>query len=159
LPACSRRSRSLARRRFATVAAAAFAALRTLTDACARGLGAFALAKRREAKGTRQMLIIYDVIIEVLRLLRPVVHAIEKHDRDLARQLKRASTSVLLNAAEGSGTRGGSRMERYRTALGSARETTACIDASLALGYIDHVDAELLDKLDRVRGTLVRLTR
>ena len=105
------------------------------------------------------MLFIYDVIIEVLRLLRPVVRAIEKHDRDLARQLKRASTSVLLNTAEGSGTRGGSRMERYRTALGSARETTACIDASLALGYIESVDAELLDKLDRVRGTLVRLTR
>jgi hypothetical protein len=46
------------------------------------------------------MLFIYDVIIEVLRLLRPVVRAIEKHDRDLARQLKRASTSVLLNTAE-----------------------------------------------------------
>jgi four helix bundle protein len=122
----------------------------------ARGV---ALAKVRGAKGTRQMLFIYDVIIEVLRLLRPVVRAIEKHDRDLARQLKRASTSVLLNTGEGSGTRGGSRMERYRTALGSARETTACIDASLALGYIERVDPELLDKLDRVRGTLVRLTR
>src|SRR5579862_8033556 len=105
------------------------------------------------------MLIVYQVIVEVLQLLQPVVRGISKHDRDLARQLRRASTSILLNVGEGSGTRGGSRSERYRTALGSARETTACIDAAVALGYVQHVDAELLDKLDRVRGTLVKLTR
>ena len=103
------------------------------------------------------MLIVYQVIVEVLQLLRSVVRAIEKHDRDLARQLRRASTSVLLKVGEGSGTKGGSRMERYRTALGSARETTACIDAAVALGYVQCVDPVLLDKLDRVRATLVRL--
>ena len=105
------------------------------------------------------MLIVYQVIVEMLQLLQPVVRGIAKHDRDLARQLRRASTSVLLNCGEGSGTSGGSRMERYRTALGSARETTACIDAARALGYVQEVDAVLLDKLDRVRGTLVKLTR
>ena len=105
------------------------------------------------------MLRIYDDMLEVLRSTRGAMVAIEKRDPDLGRQLRRASSSVALNMAEGSGSFGRVRTVRYRTALGSARETTACIDASLALGYIERVDAELLDKLDRVRGTLVRLTR
>ena len=105
------------------------------------------------------MLIIYQVIVHVLRLLLPLIRRVERHDRDLARQLRRACTSILLNTGEGSGAKGGARRERYLTALGSARETTACIDAAVALGYVEHVDAELLDKLDHVRATLVKLVR
>ena len=48
------------------------------------------------------------------------------------------------------------RRERYRNALGSARETGACIDAAMALGYVDAVDASLLDRLDKVRAVLVK---
>jgi hypothetical protein len=40
------------------------------------------------------MLRIYSTVIEVLRMLRPVIAEIERHDRDLARQLRRASASV-----------------------------------------------------------------
>ena len=64
---------------------------------------------------------IYAVILEVLRLLRPVVTELEMHDRDLARQLRRAATSIALNTGEGSGCNGETRRERYRNALGSAR--------------------------------------
>jgi hypothetical protein len=32
---------------------------------------------------------------------------------------------------EGSGSHGGTRLARYRTALGSARETGACLDVAL----------------------------
>ena len=99
---------------------------------------------------------IYDTILEVLRELKPVVAAIEAHDRDLARQLRRAATSIALNASEGSGSHGGTRRERYRNALGSARETGACLDAALALGYVEAIDASLLDRLDHVRAVLVR---
>jgi len=102
------------------------------------------------------MLRIYDRILEVLRELRPVIAAIEAHDRDLARQLRRASTSVALNCCEGSGSHGGTRRERYRNALGSARESGACLDAALALGYVEVLDAGLLDKLDHVRAMLVK---
>jgi len=102
------------------------------------------------------MLRIYTTIIDVLRMLRPVIARIEAQDRDLARQLRRASSSIALNTSEGSGSSGGTRRERYRNALGSARETGACLDVSLALGYVEEIDAVLLDALDRVRATLAK---
>jgi len=103
------------------------------------------------------MLRIYETMIGVMGRLKPVMMQIETHDRDLARQLRRASSSVALNISEASGSSGGTRRERYRNALGSARETGACIDVAVALGYIESVDASLLDALDKVRATLVRV--
>ena len=105
------------------------------------------------------MLRIYTTIIDFLRELRPTVSQIETHDRDLARQLRRAASSIALNASEGSGCSGGTRRERYRNALGSARETGACLDVALALGYVDKVDDRLLDALDHIRATLFRVVR
>ena len=102
------------------------------------------------------MLRIYGTILQVLRDLRPVLARIEMHDRDLGRQLRRAATSMALNTSEASGNSGGTRRERYRSALGSARESGACIDAALALGYLEEVDAGLLDRLDHVRAVLVK---
>jgi four helix bundle protein len=102
------------------------------------------------------MLRIYTTIIDVLRMLRPAITRIEAHDRDLARQLRRASASIALNTSEGSGCSGGTRRERYRNALGSARETGACLDVAIALGYVEEVDATLLVALDRVRATLAK---
>ena len=104
------------------------------------------------------MLRIYDVVLDVLRRLKPVVAKIAEHDADLARQLRRAATSVLLNVAEGSGCRGGTKRQRYYDALGSARESAACLDAAGALGYCA-VDAGVRDQLERIAATLVKLAR
>jgi four helix bundle protein len=103
------------------------------------------------------MLKAYPLMLEVLRLLRPVLVQIEKHDRDLGNQLRRAAASVSLNIAEGSGSSGGTRTTRYRTALGSARETGACLDVAMALGYVEQVEPELLGKLDQVRAIMARV--
>jgi four helix bundle protein len=105
------------------------------------------------------MLRIYTTVIDVLRALRPVVAQIEMHDRDLARQLRRAAASTALNLSEGSGSRGGTRRERYQNALGSARETGACLDVAVAVGYIEAVDAVVAAKLDHVRATLFKVLR
>jgi len=89
------------------------------------------------------MLKAYSVMLGVLRELRPVLVQIEKHDRDLGNQLRRASASVVLNVAEGGGSSGGTRTARYRTAL----------------GYVERVDEKMLDALDHVRAILARVVR
>jgi four helix bundle protein len=105
------------------------------------------------------MLRIYDVAVEMIGMLRPAMAQIEVHDRDLARQLRRASGSVALNIAEGSGSRGGTRRERYQNALGSARETGACLDVAASLGYVARVDTGVRGRLDFICGTLVKNVR
>ena len=105
------------------------------------------------------MLRIYETMLDVLRMLRPVIVQIEKHDRDLGNQLRRASASVPLNIAEASGSAGGTRNVRYRTALGSAREVGACLDVARALGYVEAVDERLEARLDQVQAVLVKVVR
>ncbi len=105
------------------------------------------------------MLRIYETMLDVLRMLRPVLLQIERHDRDLPGISCGASASVPLNIAEASGSAGGTRNVRYRTALGSAREAGACLDVAMALGYVESVDAGLLTRLDEVRAVLAKVVR
>ena len=103
------------------------------------------------------MLKIYDVMLGVLREIREAVREIEKRDADLARQLRRAASSVTLNLAEGSGSCGGVRRARYRTALGSARETRACLETAEAMGYVGAVNGPVRDGLAHVVNVLCSL--
>ncbi len=102
---------------------------------------------------------IYDVAIEVVRLVRPIIERIGRRDSNLADQLRRAVTSVPLNLSEGAYSKGGNERARYHTALGSAAEVRACLDVAEALGYVEGVDERLRDSLDRIVATLSRLTR
>ena len=105
------------------------------------------------------MLRIYQDAVAMCSDAGRVARAIEKHDCDLARQLRRAATSVVLNLAEGSGTVGGHRRQRYLTAMGSAREVIACFDAAEAMQYVGAVGSERRRRLDIIIGTLVRVVR
>jgi four helix bundle protein len=105
------------------------------------------------------MLRIYDVVIGILTDLRVVIGNIERRDADLSRQLRRASVSVALNLAEGSGSRGGNRTVRYHSALGSMRETIACIEVGVAMGYVERPSDDLEARMRQVVGTLVRLVK
>jgi four helix bundle protein len=98
------------------------------------------------------MLRIYQAVLEVLTQLQPVVRRIELRVRDLARQLRRCSSSVALNLAEGMYSRGRNRGARYHTALGSARETLACLEVTVVCNYV-HQDPSLHDQLDRIVAT------
>ena len=63
-----------------------------------------------------------------------------------------------LNVAEAQGARDGNGRARFRTALGSTRETRAALRLAVAWGYAPDDDA-LLDALDRIAATLHKLGR
>ena len=99
------------------------------------------------------------VAIALCRDVAVVVRSVARHDRSLADQLKRASASVALNIAESDGVSGGNRVQRRKTALGSAREVGACFDVAEAFGYVRVIDPAARGRLDHVIGGLVKLTR
>ena len=161
------RAMVLARVQDARRSAHGFAALRGLTAAPGPGPALRAMAVggasasrkgRGRVRGETNMLRIHDVMLEAIVVMRPVLPSIERHDRDLASQLRRAASSVALNVAEGSGSAGGVRLQRYRTALGSAREVWSCLRVAQAAGYVAELPASLPSLMNRIIGTLVRVT-
>ena len=105
------------------------------------------------------MLRIHDVMLDTLRLIAPFIGDIERRNRALGAQITASATSVLLNIAEGSGHRGAARANRYRIALGEAREALSTLRAAEALGYIRALDAGVVARFNQVIGTLVVTTR
>ncbi|MCA9632217.1 MAG: four helix bundle protein [Myxococcales bacterium] len=82
------------------------------------------------------MLEIYPFILETITLIRPLSKRIFLADPNLAKQLQRAQSSIALNVAEGSYSRGRNQAARFHTAMGSARETLACLEVAAALGQV-----------------------
>ena len=72
---------------------------------------------------------IYDETIQMCREMALVVRQIEKRDGDLARQLRRAASSVSLNCSEGSYSLKGHERARWHTAMGSAAEVRSIVEA------------------------------
>jgi four helix bundle protein len=108
--------------------------------------------------GIMAVLRIYDVALNVVRKLSCVIEAMMQRDPNLADQMRRAATSIVLNIAEGAGARGRNKTVRYSTALGSAREVKACLDLIEALRYGIAVDAAMADQLDHVISVLTKWT-
>lgn len=57
---------------------------------------------------------VQEVAMEMAAQLRPSLEALARHDADLARQVRRAAASVVLNIAEGAERRGKDRLHHYR---------------------------------------------
>jgi four helix bundle protein len=102
---------------------------------------------------------IYWVILEVIRELRPFVRELERVDRNLAEQMKRAEESMALNTSEGWGSRGRTRRVRFATGCGSANETMSCVDVAAAMHDIEAPKESTLEKLRHVIGALTILSR
>ncbi len=104
------------------------------------------------------MFVAYELTKEMISALRSVMPAIEARDRNLADQLRRAATSVLLNLAEGQKFANGNRRKHYEIAQGSANEVMAALDAAEAWGWIATRGPERAP-IDRVLAVLWKLTR
>jgi four helix bundle protein len=83
-------------------------------------------------------LIALNVARELICALREPVERIEKRDRSLADQLRRAGSSVTLNIREGAERRGKDREHLWRVAAGSAAEVDEALHTALAWGYAPH---------------------
>ena len=106
-----------------------------------------------------QRLRIYDVALAMVRDVAAIARRVERRDRDLARQMRRSSTSVALNINEGTYARGGNKPARYQTAAAEAAETAAAIESAAAAGYIPSTGHErTLDRLDHITAVMWKLT-
>jgi four helix bundle protein len=98
--------------------------------------------------------------ILVVSLLRPLVEAVSRRDRELGAQLRRAASSIALNIAEGFGTEAGNARLRFQTARGSLYETRAALRVAVAWGYIAAESArEALESLHVLGGRVYGLLR
>ncbi len=104
------------------------------------------------------MLIAYQVALEVVRELRPLVERIRKHDSTLAKQLVNAASRTVQNIAEGERHRAGNKRAKYDIAFGEANEVKGSLDLAIAWGYIAD-DAAARAKLMRLHALLWGLTR
>ena len=81
------------------------------------------------------MFIAYEVTLDAIRSLPPLIAAIKRHNRELADQLERAGQSTLPHLAEARRRSGKDRQNRYRTFAGEAAESVACLDVAIAWAY------------------------
>src|SRR5512137_2435259 len=81
-----------------------------------------------------------DETSSIISSARPLVEAIERRDRDLGTQIRRALNSVVLNIAEGFGCRAGNARIRFETAHGSLFEARAALSAAVAWRYVSERD-------------------
>ncbi len=87
-----------------------------------------------------------------------MVARIRQCDRDLGEQIRRALSSVALNAGEAAGNDGGTRLARFSTAAGSNAEVRAALRVAVAWGYVSARDVEAGEQLlDRIAAMLYRL--
>jgi four helix bundle protein len=98
------------------------------------------------------------VALQVAEALTPIIAAIAQHDPDLAKQVRKAQASVVLNLAEGACRTGRDRNHHYRVASGSAAEARGGVRLALVWQYITREMAAAAEPhLDRQAAVLYRL--
>ena len=105
-------------------------------------------------------MIVYRKSIELVRLIQALESELRAKDRELAEQLHRAVRSIVLNIAEGRSQRGRRKTNHFAIALGSGRETHACLELAAALRLVGTSSlAAPLSLSDEIQAMLYRLSR
>jgi four helix bundle protein len=114
--------------------------------------------RARTARATGTGARIVDDIVQTVGNVHRLCLVIGRQDPDLARQIRRAISSVGLNSGEGLSARGGNRRVRLESAMASGREAVMGLRIAGAAGYLDaeRVAVEV-DTLDRIVATLYKL--
>ena len=100
-----------------------------------------------------------DVTYETISRLRDVVQVLERSDRDLARQIRRAASSIALNVGEAREREHRDRAHLIRIAHGSASEVRVALQVALAWGILDQETVQPIDsQLDRIGAMCWRLS-
>ena len=106
---------------------------------------------------------VYHVALDFLVFANGVIEALPRGRSHLADQLTRASTSIVLNLAEGVGRHSKADKRRYYlTARGSATGSAALLDICLRLKLVDelgHTAAKAKEMLLRVVSMLIKLAQ
>ena len=105
-------------------------------------------------------LLIYRDALRLVRLCRPHWEALAAcGDKVGADQLRRSSTAVPRNIAEGAGRYDGNGRQRFETARGEAHETISSLDIGVATGVLDErAVADAVDCADKIAATLWKMT-
>src|SRR4051812_49543773 len=106
----------------------------------------------------RTMLVAYDVALDLVRALRPVVTQLRKYSSEAADQVERAASSIVLNLAEGGRRHGRDPRRFWDIAHGSAGEIRGALDLADARGWQGD-SAQARVQLDRELGLLWGVTR
>lgn len=101
-------------------------------------------------------------VIKTVSEAKPLVDSVQRRDKDLADQIRRALSSIGLNTAEGFGTsaRNGNARLRFESARGSLYEAQTGLQIAIAWGYFSPEDASAtLSSLDGIAARLYGLAR
>ncbi len=104
---------------------------------------------------------VYAVALDFLVFANEVIERLPRGRGHLADQLTRASTSIVLNLADGAGKLSKADKRRYYlTARGSATESAALFDVCSRLRLIGEADYRTGNAMVvRVMSMLIKLTR
>jgi four helix bundle protein len=100
-----------------------------------------------------------EVSVQLISSLKQPMEILQRWDRHLTGQVRKAANSVSLNLGEGRRRGGRDRLQHFRIAAGSASEVHTALRVALAWGYFEaEAVAESLRHLDRLQGLLWGLT-
>jgi four helix bundle protein len=104
---------------------------------------------------------VYRVALDFLVFANGVIEALPRGRSHLADQFTRASTSIVLNLAEGAGKLSKPDKRRYYlTARGSATESAALLDVGARLGLLDAARHEAgKEMVIRIVSMLIKLAQ